>query len=190
MGEPGNEWLDRLRAGDKMAADAIYRRYSVKLCHLAEKHMSDRLQRRVGADDVVQSVFRTFFRRTENGQFSLDHSTSLWHLLVQITLNKIRRKVEWHTAAKRDLSAELYDHELRVPPEAVAHEPDPTEAAAFAEELENLYRGLSESEAEILSACLQGYSTPEIAKRVGRTRWTVRRVLDRIGRRIRDRMDS
>jgi RNA polymerase sigma-70 factor (ECF subfamily) len=180
--------IERWKSGDQAAAEAIYQRYARRLSALAATHMSQRLARRVGPDDIVQSVFRTFFRRSRDGQFEIDHSNSLWRLLVRITLNKIRSKVEHHHAGRRDVSMEVSPARDEFGPEAMAHDPTPAEAAALNDEIEALLVGLEPPEPEILRLCFQGYSASEIAAQVGCSRWTVRRVLDRIGHRLERRL--
>ena len=54
------------------------------------------LQRRIGPDDIVQSVCRTFFRRSQDGQFELHGTASLWRLLCAITLAKVRHHARFH----------------------------------------------------------------------------------------------
>ncbi len=180
--------LERWQNGDQAAAEALYRRYAQRLCALVQTQLGERLSRRVGADDIVQSVFRTFFRRARGGEFVIDHSGSLWRLLVHIALNKIRSSGRHHGAARRDVAAEVYPSSPELLPEMLVHDPTPAEAAALADELEAVVAGLDSPEPEILRLCLQGYSTPEIAAQIRCSRWTVRRVLDRIGRTLEKRL--
>jgi len=150
--------------------------------------MGKPLQRRVSPEGVVQSAFRTFFRRGVKGEYPVDHSGSFWHLLVRITMNKVRRQREHHGAAKRDLAAEVYFEDGAAGPEAVARDPSPEEAALWLDEFEALFDGLEDPEPEMLRLRLEGYSSAEIAARVGCSRWTVRRVLDRVGRILNERL--
>jgi len=178
---PARDLLRRWESGDEAAADMLYRRYAQRLCALADAKIGARLRRREGPEDAVQSAFRTFFRRAADGQFRVDHSGAIWNLLVMITLNKIRRKAEYHHAQKRDIAAEVSLNNPAVSPLVVAHDPTPEEAALLHDCLECLLADLKPPEPQIVRLCLQGYSTSEIADRVGSTRWTVRRVLDRVG---------
>ena len=59
------------------------------------------LGQRVDAEDVVQSAMLSFFVRASSDAYVLDRAGDLWRLLTTITLNKLRRQVEVHTAAKR-----------------------------------------------------------------------------------------
>src|SRR5262245_55758628 len=76
---------DGLRKGDPKTAEAVFHRYVNQLVRVAEQHLSRKLAGRLGGEDVVQSVFRTFFRRAEAGEFRIDSSSQLWRLLVRIT---------------------------------------------------------------------------------------------------------
>jgi RNA polymerase sigma-70 factor (ECF subfamily) len=180
--------LDRWRNGDDSAAEALYRRYAQRLCALVERHISERLARRVDADDIAQSAFRTFFRRARDGQFAIDHSSSLWHLLVRIALHKVQKQAEFHGAKQRALSAEVHGAAGELSPEAVAHDPTPVEAALLADELETVLSKADAVEAEMFQLCLQGYSSTEIGDRLGVSRWTVRRVLDHFGGQLQQRL--
>ena len=75
--------VQRLREGDPRAADALFARYSRHLARAAEQHLARKLAGRVDGEDVVQSVFRTFFRRYQAGEFRIDTSAQLWRLLLR-----------------------------------------------------------------------------------------------------------
>ena len=188
--EPAKDLLERCRSGDQEAAEELHRRYALRLLALAEKKIGGRLKRRVGAEDVVQSAFRTFFRRTEGGEFSIDHSGSLWRLLVRITLRKILRKAEFHCSGPRDVRKEVYVHADEPGPEAIASDPTPQEAACLVDELEVLLAKFEEPDPEIVRLCLERYSSSEISDKVGCSRWRVRRVLDRVGHHLRRRLEA
>lgn len=188
--EPAVNLLERWRAGDQAAAEELHRRYSQRLCALAEREIGQRLSRRVGADDVVQSVFRTFFRRAAGGEFVIDHSGSLWQLLVRIAINKVRRQGEYHRAGKRNVAAEVYGGDEQLCPEVIADEPGPEEAAMLADEIALALKGLKPDEAEMFQLALQGYTTPELAERFNCSRWTIRRILDRIGFCLQQQLDG
>src|SRR6516165_8459099 len=103
---PVAELVGRLRNGDPQAAEEIFTRYAQRLVCLAEQQLSRKLAARLDGGDVVQSVFRTFFRRSAAGEFRIDNSDELWRLLVRITLQKARARSRNHTARARDVAAE------------------------------------------------------------------------------------
>ena len=98
--------IEMWRQGDEDAARQIVDRYIGQLLALARRHLSQRLAGRVDPEDVVQSVFRTFFVRVKEGQFVFAEQDDLCKLLVRITLHKTLRQVAFHKAAKRDPSLE------------------------------------------------------------------------------------
>jgi RNA polymerase sigma factor (sigma-70 family) len=185
-----SELLALWQAGNQSAAAELYERYARRLLLLASAQMGEKLRRRLTPDDVVQSAFRTFFRRADQWQLQPDRPAAIWHLLVRITLNKVRSKADFHNAQQRDLAAEVPLHQTGFDLTLVAHEPTPEEAAVFAEELNQAFAGLGNSEVMTLELAIQGFTASEIASRVGCSRWTVRRTLDRIGSRLVSRLDS
>ena len=99
---PLTSLVQRHRQGDPDAAAELFAYYARRLSRLAEQFISRKLAGRIEGDDVVQSVFRTFFRRCTAGEFQIDSSAQLWQLLVKITMLKARAQGRRHTAAQRD----------------------------------------------------------------------------------------
>src|SRR5207248_189046 len=82
--------LMRFRRGDADAATALYLRYAKRLRALAQKQTAGTLSVRMDPDDVVQTVFRTFFRRAATGHYQIPDGEELWKLFLVIALHKIR----------------------------------------------------------------------------------------------------
>ena len=170
--------LTRLHAGDEHAARAVFERYSRQLAGLAERHLSAKLAGRIDGEDIVQSVFRTFFARTERGEFRIDSSVDLWQLLVTITITKARQQGRFHTFGKRDVNAEFHPSGEQWIAEAVSGEPSPAEAASLVDQMETLLDGLPQACSEILTLSLEGYTRTEIAEELSVSRQTVYRTLN------------
>ena len=181
---PVADLLQRFQAGDQRAAEELFARYAQRLTRLAEQHLSRKLAGRMDGEDVVQSVFRTFFRRSADGEFRVDSSAQLWQLLVKITLLKARAKGRYHTADKRDAGAEQPGGTEGWLPQAVAHDPGPEEAAALVDQIETLLRGLPPLHAQVLEHRLEGHHVTDIAARLGVSRQTVHRVLNLLQQRL------
>ncbi len=141
-----------------------------------------RMNSRVDPEDVVQSVFRTFFSRMKNDQFEIHAEDDLFKLLVRITVHKTLRQIAHHKAAKRDPSQEMGQgsdaNEMLM--QAMAAEPTPETVVTFMDHLENFLGQLPEQDRQILEMRLQGYSTEEIAGKLGSYDRKIRRVLERI----------
>lgn len=184
------ELLDELRDGSESAAEIVFDRYVDRLTRLARGRLSGRLARRIDAEDVVQSAWRSFFVAARNGRFELPHRGDLWRLLVRITLHKLSRQSARHQAERRSFKREQYDHGLestdRFPTvDFTDRNPTPDEAVALADELEKLFAQLSAPGRQVLELRLQGVQIAEIAERVSRSERTVGRMLADVRRRIR-----
>ncbi len=184
--------LQRWQNGDESAARIILQRYQSRLCALARARLEPRLAQRVGASDVVQSAFRSFFRRASSSEYTVDFSESLWRLLCAFTIRKVRQQHRRHRQQKRDmnLDAPVGDDEFDPTPELAGHEPTPEEAAVLQEEMERLFSRLDEEQRQLLTLCLQGYTCSEIAEQTGVSRWSVRRILDRAGKLLQERLEG
>ena len=175
--------LQRFRDGDDQAAEELFDRYVQRLVALARTRLSDRMKRRVEPEDVVQSVYRSFFRKAGEGHFTLGKSGDLWRLLATITIMKVRGQVEFHTAKKRGVYSETNlseSSESTFNPEAVARDPSPEDAIAMIEELEFVMNDLDETQRRILELSLQNLSEEQICEEVQRSGRTVRRTLQKI----------
>lgn len=175
-------WDERLRR-DPTAPDEVFARYAERLARIAEKHLSGRLAGRLDPEDITQSVFRTFFRRSEAGQFRIDSSAQLWSLLVRITVMKARANGRFHSAGKRNAAAEAGDDGAMIAavPDA---EPGPEEGAIFADQVAALLAGLPPSFARILELRMAGDSIQQIADATGLTKHSVDRDLKVLQKRL------
>jgi RNA polymerase sigma factor (sigma-70 family) len=182
--------FDRLQGGDEQAAREVFDRYLRRLVALARSRLSDRLQQKVDADDIVQSAFRSFFVRARDGQYVIERSGDLWSLLASITRNKLLKKAEHFRQQKRDLQRDLA---LTVSDDsscdqAFIIEPTIEEAAALSDEVEFLMRGLAPRQRTMLELRLQGRSIPQIADTVERSERTVRRFLIQFRQQLEERL--
>jgi len=170
-----SEILPLLPASDERVALAIFEQYSNRLVQLAKSNLSRKLAGRVDPEDVVQSVFRTFFRREGEGEFQIDCSAQLWQLLVRITILKVRAKARYYSAAMRDAAVEqAIDSEK---PDLLGREPGPADAAELVDQIDALLKGLPPLYAQLLGLRLHGRNVSETADELGVSRQTVHRAL-------------
>ena len=176
--------LERWRDGCEEAAAEMFERYVARLVGLARLRISPVLRRRFDAEDIVQSVYRTFFRNAREDRYVLKRSGDLWRLLVGITLNKLHRHIEFHSAGKRSFRREdsfpLTGENVWINAEAVASGPTPSEAIAVLEELDRVILSLTSQQREIFEKRLEGLSIEKIAQDIGRSERTVRRALGKV----------
>jgi RNA polymerase sigma-70 factor (ECF subfamily) len=186
------ELLAHLRAGDDAAGHEIFRRFAHQLVALAHGRISAALHHKVDPEDIVQSTFKSFFRRYGEGDMELVNWDSLWGLLTLITVRKCAERAAYHRAACRDAAREVsppHGEEAASWLEPFSREPTPLEAAVLSETVEQLLAGLDEDERPILELSLQGYTTREISERLGRAERTVRLLREGI-RHLLERMQT
>jgi RNA polymerase sigma-70 factor (ECF subfamily) len=180
--------MARLRGGDQGAAREIFQRFVDQLVRLAHRQFDAVMRRKVDAEDVVQSAYKSFFLRYGDGKMEIQNWGNLWGMLTVITLRKCFDRVEYHRAALRDVrreaSAQSDTTESLPWWEAVARDPTPEEAAMLAETVEQLLRGLEIDERPVLEMSLQGYSSSEISQQTGVGERTVRRMRERIRKKL------
>ena len=174
--------LDACRAGSESAARELFERYVERLMELARKRIGHHVASRIDPEDVVQSVFRTFFCRLKDGRFHFGAEDDLFKLLVRITVNKALRQIAFHRAAKRDPALETGqgDDAQEMLLAVMDKEPSPETIVAFLEQFERLLGQLLPQDRRILELRFQGYSTEEIARELGIYDRKVRRVLERV----------
>jgi len=175
-------WITGIRAGNGAVVEDFCRQYGTLLHRVADKHIAGALRRRLGPEDVVQSVCRTFFRRAQGGEFEIADSEALWRLLCAITLAKVREQARFHLRQKRGLGQEVDaaagDGAARFDP--VAPEPTPSELVEFADQFTQLLAQFDDEERRIVDLKLQEHTNEEVAERLGCSERTVRRVLKRV----------
>jgi RNA polymerase sigma-70 factor (ECF subfamily) len=181
--------MDRLRAGDGDAAAEVFHRFANRLIALARSRLDHLLRAKVDPEDVMQSVYRSFFRRQATDGYEFAGWDGLWAILTIITLRKCGHRAEYFHAVRRDVRREAATPENAELP-AIAGDPTPSHAARLAETLEQVMGGLEERERTILALSLQGYDSAEISEQIGRTERTVQRVLKRVREELEQMRDA
>jgi RNA polymerase sigma-70 factor (ECF subfamily) len=177
--------LRKVRGGCAEAARQLYLRYAPRLIALAQAKSSASLARRLDAEDIVQSVFRTFFRGVSKGYYDVPAGEDLWKLFVVIALNKIRADGAFHLAAKRDVrlttSIDARMDELEAP-----RSHDPSAETFLTMVVEETLDQLDPRQREIVELRMEGYEVAEIACRTERSKRTVERNLQNIRSKLRN----
>jgi RNA polymerase sigma-70 factor (ECF subfamily) len=189
--EHSADLLARWRNGDQQAATELFQRYADRLIALARSRMPDKLGQRVDAEDVVQSVYRSFFAGARAGRYELQRGGDLWRLLVTITHHKLSHQREQHSRKKRAIQRERTltgaDNQVTVDPPLLAREPSPLEVVALVDEVEEIMRGLKPQQRRMLELRLLGYNVFEIAAETQSGERTVRRFLEHLRQQLEDK---
>jgi DNA-directed RNA polymerase specialized sigma24 family protein len=182
-------WINRLKAGDRAAAQKLWERYIRQLERLARQKLHGMPRRPGDEEDVAVSAFASFCRGAERGRFpQLYDRDNLWKILVALATRKARDLVRGEQRQKRggglllDEAALLrQSRSLRVErtlEEIISREPTPEFAAQLAEECQRLLTRLDDAELRSIALWkMEGYTNDEIAARLDRAPRTVERRL-------------
>ncbi len=180
--------LKRFQSGQLDAATLLYLRYADRLHALATKQCAPDLAARVDPEDIVQSVFRTFFRRAALGHYEVPQGEELWKLLLVIALNKIRATGIYHRAAKRDVRLTSAGASFD---EAVRGTADDEEALITLRlVLGEVLETLAPAQRQIIEQRIEGYEVAEIARNTQRSKRSVERILQEFRKRLRTIIDD
>jgi RNA polymerase sigma factor (sigma-70 family) len=176
-GEPNDRsLLGRSRKGDEDAARQLYFRYAQRLNGLVEMQCSAELARREGVEDIVQSVFRTFFRRIGHGYYDVPDEDELWRLLLVIALHKIRSKATYYHASKRNAHPTIGGAAAQLLLNAQA-EVNEVPYAHLKLVLVEILQQLPPRSQVMVKLRTEGWDITEVARKTGRSRRTVERIL-------------
>ena len=179
--------LRRFREGEQDAASQLYLRYAARLQALAVSQTSTMLASRFDPEDVVQSVFRTFFRRASKGLYDVPPGEELWQLLLVLALNKIRKLCRHHRAQKRDAAKTLGSPALdRLRKGEGSH--DETSVQMLRLVVDELLQDFTQVQRDVIHLRIDGYKVGEIADRTGRSHRTVERILRDFRSQLSDRI--
>ncbi len=181
-------WLERLEAGDDLAAARLWNAYFDRLVHLAHGRLQAKYQKVFDAEDIALSAFHSFCRGVENKKFpSLSDSHGLWRLLVSITIHKLLHVVRDEKRLKRggqfqELKGfDSSSDSIAAVNEIVSREPSPEFACEVAEQYERMMLSLGDEElVQLATWKMEGFTNDEIAKKVNRATRTVERKLQLI----------
>jgi RNA polymerase sigma factor (sigma-70 family) len=186
------QWINQLRAGDRVAAQRIWEHYARRLAGIARAKLQGERLGAANEDDVVQSAFLSFFRGVERGQFpQLSDRTNLWPLLVLITKRKAIDLWKRNHQKGQGGGNIRGESALFGPPgsemdgggweQVLGSDPTPEELTKGAEEVRRLLERLDNQELRSIALWkLEGFTNKEIAAKLDRSLATVERKLDRI----------
>jgi DNA-directed RNA polymerase specialized sigma24 family protein len=160
----------------------LWERYFPALVQLARKRLLG-MPGAGGAEDVALSALDCFCRNATRGRFPrLDDRDDLWRLLSVITTRKALNRIRQE--GRRPRMAAEPDHLL-------SREPDPALAAQLADDCRRLLDLLGQDELRQVALWkMEGFTTEEIAARLGCVARTVERKLALIRRKWEKEMAS
>ncbi len=160
--------LEKARAGDEEALTRLVEQYEPKVRIVARVLLGPALRPYLDSVDVVQSVHRSLLAGLQVGKFDLSSPAALVALAVTMLRRKVAR--QWrHLRKQQRLSDPDKSEDTRIDPldARPGSTPDPAEEVAFHDAAGKLYEQLGETEQQMLDLRLQGFSTDEIAQKLG-----------------------
>jgi DNA-directed RNA polymerase specialized sigma24 family protein len=190
---PVRIWISQLKEGDPIAAQRLWDIYFGRMVRAARLKLHGAPGRMADEEDVALSAFKSFCRGTRDGRFpQLLEYEDPWPLLLALTTHKAVDLVRHERRVKRGgpglLSAQANAHERPavdgdVLSQAIGREPDPRWAYEVAEECQELLDRLSDTLLRAIALWkIEGFTTEEIAAKLGCASRTVERKLQLIRR--------
>jgi len=190
---PVRVWVSQLKDGDPQAAQQLWNTYFSRMVKAARARLHGAASRMADEEDVALSAFKSFCRGTQDGRFpQLHEHEDPWPLLLALTRHKAIDLVRYERRVKRGGTGihSTASASLESPPqewanlsELIGREPDPQITLQIAEECQHLLDSISDT---ILRAValwkMEGFTTEEIAGKLGCTTRTVERKLHMIRR--------
>lgn len=176
-----SDWIHQVKAGDSVAATQIWQRYFNRLVRSVRNRLQGQNRAVSDEEDVVLSVFDSFYAAAEKGRFAdLSDRDDLWRLLLRMSARKVIDKRRRDRRQRRGGDVEI--HPLGVVDgvviEAIADEPSPEMVLMMQESVEQFFSNLGGgSLREMAVAKLEGHSNAELARRFGCSERTIERRL-------------
>jgi RNA polymerase sigma-70 factor (ECF subfamily) len=184
--EPGTiqDLLARIREGDEDAARELLGRYEAKVRLVVSRQLPRLLRSRFDSLDFLQSVWGSFFQKIRAGPHDLHEEKNLVAFLAWAARNKVIDECRRATTLRQDVRRQtaLQVESLGGRPAARAGE-TPSQVAQARETYGRLRDLLPENRRIILEMKAEGFSSKEIADRLGLSERTVQRVLDDLRKR-------
>jgi DNA-directed RNA polymerase specialized sigma24 family protein len=179
--QPVTHLIQLLKEGDREAAQGLWEAYFQRLIGLARAQLARAPRTVADAEDVALSAFYSFYRRAGRGEFPrLEDRNDLWQLLFVLTVRKAINLVRYQGRKSRDSSrvVNLSDLDGMDVDLVIGREPSPELAAEMIEECRRLLDLLPDATLRSVAIWkMEGYTSGEIAARLGCIEKTVERKL-------------
>lgn len=177
-----SRWIAGAKAGESFATFQLWQHYYEKLVRAARNKLRSERGGLGDEEDIVVSVFESFYRAAEAGRIpELTARDDLWKLLLRMAFRKVidlRRKAN---RQKRGGGAQPHSLDLKEDSqfiEVIGNEPTPEMVAIMTDSFEQLLLHLGDgSLREIAVGKMEGYSNSELAEKYGCSERTIERRL-------------
>ena len=178
-----SHWIDLVKAGDSAAANRIWQHYLERLMRSVQGRLYGQNRAISDEQDIVLSVFDSFYNAAENGRFpDLSDRDDLWRLLLRMSARKVVDKRRHDQRQQRGGNVKVHslnqsaDDDSVI--EAIGDEPSPEMVLMMQESVEKFFSHLGVGQLrELAGAKLEGYSNVELAERFSCSERTIERRL-------------
>lgn len=192
-----SRWIDQAKMGDSLAAEQLWRHYFDRLVRVVRNRLRGGNRAVSDEEDVVLSVFDSFYEAAKNGRFpDLFDRDDLWHLLLRMASRKVIDKRRHDARHRRgggvdtqSLDDLFRDEQPRI--EVAGNEPTPDMVVMMQESVEHFFSHLGVGQLrELAGAKLEGHSNADLAERFGCSERTIERRLHLIREKCRQELLS
>lgn len=168
-------WLDDIIEKRDGYESAAVEEFADRLLRLARSRLPSRIQQRVDPEDIVQSVFKSFFIRHEAQKFTFEEASDVWRLLAAITWHKVQRSIRFNQQLERDVQRET--HESAPFHAQPCDDPSASSLVVMMELTDQIMDRIPKKHQQILQLRMEEYSIDEISEAIGVSSRTVDRAL-------------
>ncbi|RMF41584.1 MAG: RNA polymerase subunit sigma-70 [Planctomycetota bacterium] len=175
-----SHWIDQVKQGDSLAAHRIWEHYFDSLLRSVRQRLAGQNRGPSDEEDVVLSVFKSFYAAAQRGRFpNLSSRDDLWHLLLRMAARKIIDKRRHDRRLRRGGDADIRSLDSpNIVHEVIGNEPSPEMVLMMQESMEEFLGSLGVGSLRDLAvAKLEGYSNRELALRFECSERTIERRL-------------
>jgi DNA-directed RNA polymerase specialized sigma24 family protein len=186
-------WISQLQGGDPQAARELWDTYFLRMVEVARCKLHGTTGRMADEEDVALSAFKSFCRGAQEGRFAevLEYEDP-WPLLLALTTHKAIDLVRHERRVKRGGTGKAHPQRAAPgeagadgvsPSQLISKEPDPRAAFQLAEECQEILDRISDTILRAIALWkMEGFTSEEIAAKLGCTTRTVERKLRLIRR--------
>jgi RNA polymerase sigma factor (sigma-70 family) len=177
-----DDLIARVRRGSPEATRELVERFGPHILRIVRRKLHRRLRPKFDSDDFQQAVWASFFAVPRH-EFNFDRPEALVSYLTQLALNKVTEEYRHRCQAGKhnvyrecSLDDSVAGRKERLP----GRLPTPSQVAVANEQWDQLQRGLTPEQRLVLVLLRQGCTQVEIAREVGVSERTVRRLIQEL----------
>ena len=175
--------MTRLRAGDTAAFEDLVRGYGPAVERAARVLLGRPLRAQFDTLDLLQTVHRTLLLGLRTGRFSVSDPHHLRHLALTLLRRKIARR--WREVKQQlETRATSQESPFSTSQDRVDPEPGPADCASLRDEETRYLQATAPMDRRLLELRIKGFSTAEVARKLGVDAAVLRVRLGRLRRKL------